>query len=164
MDDPLIATLVSVGGTLAGVLIGALLSARIANLQRQRHQAVDAIGSMAALSDLFWSATPREFAQAWDSLDGQLALAGLSEEPRAALGFIARRCWEDWYNEYIHGAPQEAGVSSRLLEAYDGLRQSITSRLAANGFRQRRKAHAAVNQAVKKAHEIVQARDAWTSA
>lgn len=157
MDDTAV-TMISVGGTLLGVLLGGLLSARVATRQHRREQAAQLVRDLSEFSELFWSATKRDMLQALDRLDGQMALAGAREYHRSGFRFAALKCWEDRHSREAEGDP-EAGVSTKLLDAYEQVRSALLSELLATGWWKRRNRRAATTEAVKDACEAMRHRE-----
>lgn len=146
--------LVGVGGTVVGVTLGALLSTLLAARQERRQEASLIIRELPGLADNFWSATRREMTGALDRFDARLALAGVPEENRSGFRFAAEHCWQDWYDDYKHGDPGEAGINRQFLEAYDEVRRAITSELLAKWW-QRPARRAATRKAVERSRQVV---------
>ena len=130
-----------IGGAVAavaGAFSGAWVTHRFASATALSEARKAARTSLAELYVLIWP--PTEYAvllSALDRLDSDLIAAGIELRLRSAMAEVAQECWTDGAASAFAGRAEEAGIATKLLEAYRLLRTAVLLELSPTRRRSR---------------------------
>ena len=130
MNETVLGGLIGVGGAVVGAVVAAALAAIGSRAQDRRRESSQVLREMPEVRPRLWAPSPyAQVTALLDRIDAGLALAGIAGGSREGLRFTAMKCWQASRDSQEHDP--DAGIPTRLLDAYDEVRSAVTTELLA---------------------------------